>query len=148
MAYKRDEYLSSDKQLLNAEVRKFARSSKAQMLDQIERMGLVGKGDLYFALKENVRYIDGVADRISYRMPRHGILREKGVGRGVGMKNGKRYGKTKTISPETALSRRQPKPWFSIVLDKSVPELANIVASINSNAVINLYGIPKKLDIK
>lgn len=148
MNFKRDEYLSKDKQQLNIVVRKFARSSRAEMLDQIERLGIIGRGDLYFALKDRVRYVDGVADRVGFKMPRHGILREKGVGRGVGMKNGVRFAYTKTVNPADALRNRQPKAWFSLVIDKNVPELANVVAAVNANASVNLYGIPKKLDIK
>lgn len=63
---------------------------------------------------------DGVVQRIGYRFERHGVFREKGVGRGAGARD-----REATLNARTG---RKPGPWFNPVLEREIPSLADRVA--------------------
>ena len=75
----------------------------------------------------------GIIDRITYSFERHGVFVHKGVGRGYQISGGmvQRTAKSKMTEP------RQPAEWFNPVLDQSLPELADKLAEINADAVLN-----------
>ena len=75
----------------------------------------------------------GVVDRITYSFERHGVFVHKGVGRGYQMQGGmvQRIAKSPMTEP------RQPAEWFNPVLDQALPELADKLAEINADAVLN-----------
>ena len=75
----------------------------------------------------------GVIDRITYSFERHGIFVHKGVGRGYEMQGGFVQRTAKSQSSEVW----QPAEWFNPVLDQALPELADRLAEINANAVLN-----------
>ena len=62
----------------------------------------------------------GEIDTITFSFERHGVFVHKGVGRGHPISN-----------PRTAFE------WFNPVLDKRLPELANSIAAVNADAVLN-----------
>ncbi len=75
----------------------------------------------------------GEIDTISYSFERHGVFVHKGVGRGYEAQNGFVIRTAK--GPKT--NDRKPVEWFNPVLDAYIPELANEIAKINADAVLN-----------
>jgi hypothetical protein len=75
----------------------------------------------------------GVIERVRFSFERHGVFVHKGVGRGYKMNGGM---VTRTAKgPQTA--PRKPDEWFNPILEKTLPELANRLAELNADAVIN-----------
>jgi len=77
----------------------------------------------------------GVIDRVSIQFERHGVFVHKGVGNGYKMQGGTVIRTAKKITPD-------PRPrvaveWFNPILDQSLPELADKLADIGANAVVN-----------
>jgi hypothetical protein len=64
---------------------------------------------------------NGLIVSVSYGMPRSGIFRHKGVGRGRGINSGK----------------TNPARWFSNPTNRNFPELEEIVAANDATYVIN-----------
>ena len=75
----------------------------------------------------------GVIDRATFSFERHGVFVHKGVGKGYQMQGGMVVRTAK--GPVT--KERKPNEWFNPVLDQSLPELANKLAEINADAVLN-----------
>jgi len=110
-----------------------------------------------YKLKDNLSYKPGYSygqiESVSYRFERHGVFVHKGVGRGYIMSGGvvvrgykpskeaKAYAKAKNRAiGNTILSgpvRRQPADWFNPIMDQNVPELADKVAQMNADAIVN-----------
>lgn len=83
-------------------------------------------GDGFESLGTRLGKKDGEVDYISYKFNRYLVFVYKGVGKGRPIKSGK----------------EQPKPWLTPVIDDAMPELADIVARIKTDAVV------KAIDIK
>jgi hypothetical protein len=96
----------------------------------------------------------GLAEGIGFKIERHGVFVHKGVGRGYIMEGGvvirgyrtesglKKQAKNSTRSvaskqKTTGTMNRHPAPWFNPVIENTVPELADKIAVINADAVIN-----------
>lgn len=75
----------------------------------------------------------GVIDRVTYTFERHGVFVHKGVGRGYQMQGGM----VRRVAKSKSTTVRLPAEWFNPVLDQSLPELANKLAVINADAVLN-----------
>lgn len=93
----------------------------------------------------------GITDRVAIKFERHGVFVHKGVGRGYEMKAGmvtrtpqnligilknKRMTVHEKINARSSIAR-QPYEWFNPVLEQSLPELADKLAEINADAVLN-----------
>ena len=74
-----------------------------------------------------------VVDRITFTFERHGVFVHKGVGRGYQMQGGMVRRTAKGPTTEV----RHPAEWFNLVLDQALPELANKLAEINADAIVN-----------
>ncbi len=76
----------------------------------------------------------GITEGVGFRIERHGVFVHKGVGRGYKMVNGmvQRIAK----NPPTGRTRR-PVDWFNVVIEQSVPELADKIAQVNADAAVN-----------
>jgi hypothetical protein len=61
------------------------------------------------------------------------VFVHKGVGRGYQIQSGMVHRVAKTKSTEV----RHPAEWFNPVLDQALPELADKLAEINADAVVN-----------
>lgn len=61
----------------------------------------------------------GAVNRLGFTMKRHGIYREKGVGRGRGINSGK------TIGP----------PWYNPAIDANINELADDIATVTGDVI-------------
>jgi hypothetical protein len=96
----------------------------------------------------------GLAEGIGFKIERHGVFVHKGVGRGYIMEGGvvirgyktplgiKKQAKNsnRSVASKQKISgtiNRHPAPWFNPVIENTVPELADKIAVINAEAVIN-----------
>jgi hypothetical protein len=96
----------------------------------------------------------GLAEGIGFKIERHGVFVHKGVGRGYIMEGGvvirgyKTTSGKKTVDGKsnrsvaskqktTGTMNRHPTHWFNPVIENTVPELADKIAVINAEAVIN-----------
>ena len=97
------------------------------------------------SIRTQSRKTYGVITGQSFLFERHGIFVHKGVGRGYKMEGGTVVRNAKVEDPATRqqLSRydqkrpREPFEWFNPVIEQSLPELANKLAEINADAVLN-----------
>lgn len=109
-------------------------------------------------LKDNLNYKIyknyALAEGVGIKIERHGVFVQKGVGRGYIMSGGtvmrgfktrkevKLYAKAqnRAVAEKTATQggiNRKPVDWFNSILNQHVPELADKIAKINADAVIN-----------
>lgn len=87
----------------------------------------------------------GVIDRVTYTFERHGVFVHKGVGRGYKMQGGMVIRTAKSEDPATRQPTwwgddprpRLPNEWFNPLLEQTLPELADKLAEINADAVLN-----------
>jgi hypothetical protein len=113
--------------------------SKAKMFTQGKNVPMVTRGPrvehkLANSINTKTRKDFGEIDTISFSFERHGVFVHKGVGRGYKMSSGV---VTRTAKgPVTIL--RKPVDWFNPVLDGYIPELADNIAKLNANAVLNI----------
>lgn len=85
------------------------------------------------------------AQRVGFSFLREGIHIHKGAGRGQGGMIGStwidRHGQKKTRAPESAgkmgSGNRQKKEWFDSVVDKRLPQLADIVGNYSATLQVN-----------
>lgn len=126
---------------LNAMAKSWAEAVSSKLKAELSSQHVQATGKLQRIIKHSLKYHAGDVNRISWRVPRYGIMVEKGVGRGVGMKDGKRFDKSKNGN---SLSRRKPKPWFSKVLDSELPKLADIVAKEKADQVVKSIKLTPK----
>ena len=84
-------------------------------------------------------------DRVTYTFERHWVFVHKGVGRGYEMQGGMVIRTAKSEDPATRQRSwwgddprpRLPNEWFNPLLDQTLPELADKLAEINADAVLN-----------
>lgn len=86
------------------------------------------------SIKPSTKQSFGEIDTISFSFERHGIFVHKGVGRGWEM-SGKLV--RRTAAGKMQGSGRNSVEWFNPVIDINAPRLADQIAEINANAVIN-----------
>ena len=82
----------------------------------------------------------GLAEGIGFKIERHGIFVHKGVGNGYIMQNGIVIRGARKPKPGKIYSgpiNRRPVNWFNTQIDAYAPDLANKIAAINADAVIN-----------
>lgn len=97
------------------------------------------------SIRTKTRLTYGAITGLSFVFERHGVFVHKGVGRGYKMQGGMVVRKAKVEDPDTRqmLSRndrqrqREPFEWFNPIIQQSLPELANKLAEINADAVLN-----------
>ncbi len=78
------------------------------------------EGKLKDSIKGRTGMEDGVIEFASFSFERHGVFVHKGVSKGHGV-----------------LNPRHKEEWFNPALDKHLPELADKLAEINTDASIN-----------
>ncbi len=87
----------------------------------------------------------GIAEGVGFRIQRHGVFVHKGVGRGYQVRggmvvrvDGKGVGRKKMDRAIiSAPIRRQPVDWFNQAVDMHTGELADRVAEVHENLVVN-----------
>jgi len=82
------------------------------------------------SIRSKTRENLGEIDTITFSFERHGVFVHKGVSRGYPIRGG---GSIKNPSGKSRVAIE----WFNPVLDKDFPELANRIAEINADAVLN-----------
>lgn len=142
-------WASAVERLLAGSARRFINGKKTST----ERPGRTEK-KLAESIRKSSRSNFGQIDRVLFYFERHGVFVHKGVGRGYKMKGGV---VVKTASNSRAMlvnnhfsihdrinarekmgvKTRHPSEWFNPVLNNMVPELANKIAEINVDAVVN-----------
>ena len=98
------------------------------------------EGKLADSIKSRLGKQMGVIELVSFSFERHGVFVHKGVGRGYGLQ-GSAVVRT---AKNPMVAYRNPVAWFNPILEKHIPELANRIAEINTNAAVNAT----KLNIK
>ena len=86
------------------------------------------------SIKPSTKQSFGEIDTISFSFERHGIFVHKGVGRGWKM-NGKFV--SRTAKGKMQNGGRNTVEWFNPVIDRNAPVLADQIAVINADAVLN-----------
>ena len=110
----------------------------------INRPGRIEK-NLGDSIKSVTKKQYGVIDRVTYTFERHGVFVHKGVGRGYEMQGGMVVRTAKSEDPATRQPTwwgddprpRLPNEWFNPLLEQTLPELADKLAEINAEAVLN-----------
>lgn len=92
------------------------------------------EGKLVNSIKPSTKQSYGEIDTISFSFERHGIFVHKGVGRGWEM-SGKLV--RRTAKGKMKNGGRNVVEWFNPVIDKNAPLLADQIAIINADAVLN-----------
>ena len=145
---------AQDKQELqefNRNVEEWTEKSKQALRLSIQSMV---KRNVYLSdsLKGNVYYDSKYAkeaNRVGFSFAREGIYIHKGAGRGQGGIIGgrwiDRYGKMQTRAGTSAglqgQGNRKPIRWFDPVIDKRLPQLADLVSDYSATMQINATNI-------
>ena len=114
----------------NKDVNGWTKSTHLQALAKMDQYGITHSEKsrspvpLRKALKTVHRKNAGVINRISFRLPRHGIFRHKGVGRG-------------TKISQVGSTKRQPADFLNDPLEKNIGKLSELVADHQGTMVVN-----------
>jgi len=118
--------IQNDLDKLNDDIAAWDKSDLKDLRGELNSLGVQhrrnspSKISLQKVLKSRLRKRSGLIDRISYVMPRHAIFLHKVVSKGHPITN-----------------PRQAKEWYSPVVDRNIPKLADIVAEGGGNLIIN-----------
>jgi hypothetical protein len=112
-----------------------------------------GKGDLVKSLRLKATKWYGEVDLLSYHFVRHGVFVHKGVGRGYMMRGGSvvrgykpgrdlKIFKNKNAFPRSKILKsntfnRQPLEWFNPVVQENIEGLADLIAELDADKVVN-----------
>ncbi len=111
----------------NDEIKAWQDKNFADIKNEIDALGIQHRPKspspkaLKNSLTKKIRSRNGMIDKISYGMPRSGVFRHKGVGRGRGINSGR------TIAAR----------WYTNPTDRNFPDLQNIVAAEDATFVVN-----------
>ncbi len=135
----------------NKDVEEWADQSKQALRVSIKSLV---KRDVYLSdsLRANIYYdrkYSKEVNRVGFSFVREGIYIHKGAGRGQGGVIGgrwiDRYGSLKSRNPESAglqgTGNRRPIRWFDPVIDKRLPQLADIVADYSATMQVDATNI-------
>jgi len=92
------------------------------------------EGKLVNSIKPSTKQTYGEIDTISFSFERHGIFVHKGVGRGWEM-TGKLV--NRTAKGKMKNGGRNSVEWFNPVIDRNAPILADRIAEVNADAILN-----------
>lgn len=113
-----------------------------------------GKGDLLSSLRLKTGKWFGEVDKLSYHFARHGVFAHKGVGRGYYMEGGRvirgekpgmiltaksldvNY-RLKQVVLRSAKINRKPAAWFNPVVQENMEGLADLIAQMDADRVVN-----------
>jgi hypothetical protein len=114
-------------QQYNLEVREWTSKSLRDLRSELTRLNVKfsgNKNSMNKILRTSIRNSNGMASRISFKLPQHAIFLHKGVGRGRPVSR-----------PKGA------KQWFNPVIDRNIPDLADRVANGQADLIINNINI-------
>jgi hypothetical protein len=118
-----------DTEKYNQGIRYRARKIKDELQANLSNFTIGQTGDLLKALN-SIKYKQnfGQIDAIGFTVTKGGVMTSKGVGRGVPVDSAKSNGDK---------IGRKKKDWFNPIIDASVPELAEYIASQQADSLIN-----------
>jgi hypothetical protein len=122
--------LENDIEQINEDIAGWDSGNKKDLISELNTLNVKhvkrspNKIALQKALKSSIRKRNGLADKISYKMPRSAVFLHKGVGKGRPITN-----------------PGQAKEWYSPVVDRNLDNLADIVAEGGGNLIINNLNI-------
>ena len=143
----------------NKRVTEWGSETGVKIRSAIRTMATKGKEDLVKSLRLKTAKWYGEVDKLSYHFERHGVFVHKGVGRGYAMIGGKvmrvngspdtqfwkEYAKLKNreYKPKvlTAGINRKAVEWFNPVVKDNIEKLADLVAEMNTDRVVNVTKI-------
>ncbi len=80
----------------------------------------------------------GAIDSVTFGFERHGVFVQKGVGRGHGINSGFVVKSPESINRDNQIKKiRTPQDWFNSDVERMLPELADKLAEMNADAVLN-----------
>jgi hypothetical protein len=138
----------------NKRVTKWGSETGTKIHAAIRMLTSKGKGDLLKSLRLNAKKWFGEVDLLSYHFLRHGVFAHKGVGRGYVMIGGnvvhvkgyiskksimdyaKRRGRT-YAPPFDPTLKRKPDLWFNPVVKENIEGLADLIAEMDADRVVN-----------
>jgi hypothetical protein len=112
----------------NKDISEWTKETYGEALDELDRLGVVHSEKskspipLRKAFKTSIRKNAGVANRISFKIPRHAVFVHKGVGRGA--KAGQ-------------ASNRKAKPFLNPPIEKNMGKLSDTVADHQGTMIVN-----------
>lgn len=118
-------------------VRRIIKSNASRLTDgklqPMVQRGPRSEKKLAVSIETKTRRDAGEIDTITFSFERHGVFVHKGVSRGYNMSGNTvtRTAKGPQTKPRVAVE------WFNPVLDTYIPELADNLAKLNANAVLN-----------
>ena len=134
-----------DSAAYNKAILNWGYATRSKLKFSISRLSMKGKGDLMRSLVTKARWDYGEIDRLEFSFLRHGVFFHKGVGRGYFIQGGKvvRGYKSKVLRGLggwreadggfvviSGSNRRQPKQWFTPILDKEMPGLVKMITEM------------------
>ena len=94
------------------------------------KLGNQKESKLFLSINSRTHKDFGAIDGVGFLFERHGVFVHKGVGRG--------YRADGTVSVKHPSGNpRRPVEWFNPVVNKYIPELADRLAQISADAVLN-----------
>ena len=87
------------------------------------------------SINSQVTRVYGLVSYIGFRFERHGVFVHKGVGRGYQKQKGGFVIRTAKRSPHP--HERIAVEWFNPILELKIPQLADQIALINTQAAVN-----------
>ncbi len=115
---------------LTSSARQFQHGKDKSFIIRKRRSGKQKESKLFLSVNSRVHKDFGAIDGVGFLFERHGVFVHKGVGRG--------YKADGTVSVKHPSGNpRQPVEWFNPVVNKHIPELADRLAQISADAVLN-----------
>lgn len=115
---------------LKSSARQFPHGKDRSFIIRKRPSGKQKESKLFLSVNSRVHRDFGAIDGVGFHFERHGVFVHKGVGRG--------YKADGTVSVKNPSGHpRQPREWFNPVVGKHIPELADRLAQISADAVLN-----------
>jgi hypothetical protein len=115
---------------LKTSVLQFADGKTQSFIIRKRKIGNQKEFKLILSLDSKTHKEYSSIDGVGFLFERHGVFVHKGVGRG--------YKADGTVSVKHPSGNpRQPVEWFNPIMQQKVPELANRLAQISADAVLN-----------
>lgn len=108
----------------NSDISQAARAMRDEMKQRIQSLSSSQRNRLYRSLRLNTGKKDGLIYKLGFKLKRHGVFMEKGVGRGYNMNGGSVVRTAKGPQKKA----RVPKPWFNPSVDAHAGNLADAAA--------------------
>lgn len=137
----------------NDRIKEWRSATGTKIRSSIKMHESAGKGKLLSSFRGKDFKIEGEIDRIAYYFERHGVFWHKGVGRGYVMSGGRVIRGRKPSAEVAAYARQKNRSvghailsgrigrhaveWFNPVVRDNITRLADMVAEMRADQVIN-----------